>query len=112
MTTNGRKRETETTDYAAMMRRMIRAHGRRVADADEADLAELVELRDALEEAIADAVAGQRRQLGSSWAVLAPALRITRQAAQQKYGARCAHGRTAASRQAHPCPTGLEGCAS
>lgn len=88
MTTTQRpkRRDTETTDYAAMMRRMIRAHGRRVAAADDVDLVELVELRDVLEQAIADAVTGQREQLGRSWADIARGLGTSRQAAQQRYG--------------------------
>lgn len=81
------KRETETTEYAAMMRRMIRAHGRRVADADDVDLAELVALRDTLDQAIADAVAGQRANHGRSWADIARALGISRQAAHQRFAA-------------------------
>ena len=41
-----RRRERETSDYAGMVRRVLRAHGRRVADADPEDLAELVAMRD------------------------------------------------------------------
>lgn len=39
------KRERETPEYAAMVRRIIRAHGRRVIHADPEDLAELVAAR-------------------------------------------------------------------
>lgn len=77
---------TETTQYAAMLRRMLRAYGRRVADADEVELAEMVRLRDDLEKAIEAAVKGQREQLGCSWADVARGLGTTRQAAQQRYG--------------------------
>jgi hypothetical protein len=80
------KRERETTEYAGMVRRIIRAHGRRVADADEVDLAELVAIRDTLEDAIADAVRGQREQHGASWADVARGLGTSRQAAQMRYG--------------------------
>lgn len=76
----------ETPEYAAMLRRMIRAYGRRVADADDVDLAEMVELRDLLETAIAEAVAGQRERHGRSWADVARGLGVTRQAAQMRYG--------------------------
>lgn len=79
------KRERETTEYAGMVRRIIRAHGRRVADADEIDLAELVAIRDTLEEAIATAVRGQRENHGRSWADVARGLGTTRQAAQMRY---------------------------
>lgn len=81
-----RKVERETFEYAAMMRRMLRAHGRRVADADPEDLTDLIALRDDLEAAIADAVRGQREQHGRSWADIARGLGTTRQNAQQRYG--------------------------
>lgn len=80
------KRERETTEYAGMVRRIIRAHGRRVADADEVDLAELVAIRDTLEQAISDAVRGQREIHGASWADVARGLGTTRQYAQRVYG--------------------------
>lgn len=80
-------RKRETTEYAGMLRRMIRAYGRRVADADDVDLAEMVQLRDELEEAIALAVRGQRELHGASWADVARGLGTTRQAAQMRYKA-------------------------
>jgi aromatic ring hydroxylase len=80
------KRERETTEYAGMVRRIIRAHGRRVADADEVDLAELVAIRETLDEAIATAVLGQRERHGASWADVARGLGVTRQYAQRTYG--------------------------
>ena len=76
---------TETPEYRAMMVRMLRAYGRRVADADDVDLGDMVGLRDELEAAIADAVRGQRERHGRSWADIGRALGITRQAAQQRY---------------------------
>ena len=81
------KRERETTEYAGMVRRIVLAHGRRVADADEVDLAELVAIRDVLEQAIATAVQGQRENHGASWADVARGLGTTRQYAQRVYGA-------------------------
>lgn len=54
------KRERETPEYAAMVRRVIRAHGRRVIHADPEDLAELVALRAVVDQAITDAVRGMR----------------------------------------------------
>lgn len=75
----------ETGDYLAMLRRMLRAAGRRVGDADEVDLAGLVALRADLDEAIEAAVTGQR-STGRSWAYVAAGLGTTRQAAQQRYG--------------------------
>lgn len=65
---------------------MIRAAGRRVADADEFELAELVALRDELDRAIADAVAGQRTGPAErSWQSIGDALGMTRQAAHKRY---------------------------
>lgn len=84
-----RKVERETFEYAAMMRRMIRAHGRRVADADPEDLTDLIALRGELEAAIADAIAGQRQRYDRSWSDIARGLGTTRQAAYQRYASRC-----------------------
>lgn len=50
----------ETADYLGMVRRVLRAAARRVGEADEFELAELAALRGDLDEAIAQAVAGQR----------------------------------------------------
>ena len=80
------KQTYETTEYAAMLGRMISAYGRRVADADIEDLTEMFELRDQLDSAIAAAVAGQRELHGRSWADIGAAAGTTRQAAQMRYG--------------------------
>lgn len=80
------KRERETPEYAAMVRRMLLAHGRRVADADPEDLAELVAMRDTLELAIAQAVTGMRAKHGRSWADVARGLGTSRQYAAKAYG--------------------------
>lgn len=80
-----RNRRRETPEYAAMLRRMIAAYGRRVADADDVDLAEMVELRDALDAAIEAAVIGQREHHGASWADVARGLGVSRQYAQRRY---------------------------
>lgn len=82
------KRTYETTDYAAFIRRAIRAHGRRVADADVEDLAELLQLREELDAAIALAVTGQTENLGRSWADIARATGTSRQAAFKRWGAK------------------------
>ena len=80
------KRERENGEYLAMLLRMLRAYGERVADADDWDLAEMLVLRDAVEDAIAAAVTGQRERYGRSWAWIASGLGTTRQAAFQRYG--------------------------
>lgn len=78
----------ETTAYAAMMRRMVRAYGRRCEDADVEDLADLLALRSEVDQAIAQAVAGSRAKHGRSWTDIARATGTTRQAAQQRWGGR------------------------
>ena len=79
------QRERELPEYCAMVRRVIRAHGRRVGQADPEDLAELLTLRLELDTAIATAVQGQRRN-GFSWADIGRGLGVTRQAAQMTWG--------------------------
>lgn len=79
----------ETPDYVAFARRIIRAAGRRVATGDDWELAELLSLRDEVEDAIAAGVAGQRAQ-GHSWAYIAEGLGVTRQTAYERYAKRCA----------------------
>jgi hypothetical protein len=78
-------REVETTEYAGMVRRIIRAHGRRVADADPEDLRELHDLHLAVDDAVRAAVVGVRRR--HSWAQIAGALGVTKQTAWEKYAA-------------------------
>ena len=75
----------ETPEYAAMLRRMIRAYGRRVADADEVDLTEMAHMRAELDQAIETAVAGQRAR-GQSWTEIANGLGTSRQYAHRRYG--------------------------
>lgn len=75
----------ETLDYVAMLRRMIRAGGRRVAESDEHELAALIGLHAELDLAIANAVAGQREG-GKSWQDIALATGTTRQAAHLRWG--------------------------
>lgn len=77
-------RGRETTDYLGAARRFIRAAGRRVADADEPELAALLGLQADLDAAIADAVAGQKTR--KSWAQIALGTGTTREAAYQRWG--------------------------
>lgn len=65
--------------------RLIKAAGKRVADADEVELGKLIALRDLVDEAIQTAVDGQRAR-GVSWAGIARATGITRQSAQERWG--------------------------
>lgn len=75
----------ETGEFLAMVRRMLRAAGRRVAEADEVELSDLAALRSDVDEVIATAVASWRSQ-GRSWATIGEALGISKQGAQQRYG--------------------------
>lgn len=79
------QRHVDNDQFAAFCRRIIRAYARRVADGDEVDLAEMVAVRDEMDEAIAAAVAGMRGH-GASWAYIAAGLGTTRQAAQMRFG--------------------------
>lgn len=84
-----RTRETtETQDYVAMLSRMIRGLGKRVAAGDPADLAAAVQLQAQLDAVIRDSVAVMRETSGFSWQQLADELGTTKQGAQQKYGRR------------------------
>lgn len=71
--------------YLGAVRRMVRAAGRRVAEADPEDLAELLALQAAVDRALAEAVTGQRAA-GTSWAAIGAALGMTKQAAYQRWG--------------------------
>lgn len=79
------KRIRETGEYGAMVRRMIRAYGRRVADRDVEALAGLAALRTDLDAAVQLAVDGLR-ETGYSWGDIARVLGTSRQGAQQRYG--------------------------
>jgi hypothetical protein len=74
----------ETPDYAAMMRRMVAAYGRRVGAGDLPDLADMLEVRDLLDDAIAGAVRAQNAD-GKSWAAIGDVFGTSRQAAQQRF---------------------------
>lgn len=75
----------ETPEYASFCRRIIRAYARRVAQADEVDLADMLAVRDEMDAAIQAAVDGLRAR-GESWAYIGAGLGITRQAAQMRFG--------------------------
>ena len=75
----------ENLDYAAFATRIIRAHGRRIANGDVEALPDLLDLADELDAATRYAVAGLRT-FGYSWADIATRLGTTRQAAQQRWG--------------------------
>lgn len=87
-TTKRPKRDVETAGprgFIAAARRFIAAAGRRAAEGDEIELAELLTLQDDLNAAIQHAVDGIRSR-GESWAYIAQATGKSREAAYQKWG--------------------------
>ena len=85
MTPKRRRRRAENDEYASFIRRVIRAHAKRVAAGDVDALADMTGLASELDEAIGQAVTGLR-DAGYSWAEIAARLGVTRQAAQQRWG--------------------------
>ncbi len=85
LTPNRRRRRVENDEYTSFIRRVIRAHAKRVAAGDIDALADMTGLANELDEAIAQAVIGLRKT-GYSWADIAARLGVTRQAAQQRWG--------------------------
>lgn len=84
------RREREALEMVEFARRAIKAAGRHVAASDEFELAELVSLRDVLEEAISGAVHGQMEIADRSWTYIGDALGMSRQGARQRYGEKVA----------------------
>jgi hypothetical protein len=80
-----RREVVENDEYAAFVRRIIRAYARRVATGDVEALTDMVGLSSLLDDAIGDAVIGLRSH-GYSWAEIGQRLGISRQAAQQRWG--------------------------
>ena len=80
-----RRDVVENDEYAAFVRRIIRAYARRVATGDVEALRDMVGLADQLDDAITEAVKGLRAH-GYSWAEIGDRLGISRQAAQQRWG--------------------------
>lgn len=88
MSVNQRMTPTKgNAEFKSFVGRILRAHGRRVADADPEALTDLLDARQQLDTAIDAAVVGLRAA-GYSWADIARPLGITRQAAFKKWGDR------------------------
>ena len=85
LTAKRRYRITENDQYAAFLRRVIRAYSRRVASGDIEAITTMAHLADDLEDATRKAITGLR-EFGYSWADIAMRLGITRQGAQQRWG--------------------------
>ena len=85
LTPKRRYRAVENDEYAAFVRRVIRAYSRRVASGDIEAITTMANLADHLEDATRQAITGLR-DFGYSWADIALRLGITRQGAQQRWG--------------------------
>jgi hypothetical protein len=87
LTPKPRRRDVvENDEYAAFARRIMAAYGRRVAAGDVEALTHLIALGRDIDHATDQAVIGLR-QHGYSWAEIAARIGVTRQAAQQRWGA-------------------------
>ena len=85
LTLKRRRVVVENDEYAAFLRRVIRAYSRRVAAGDVDAIADMIQTAADLDAAIHQAVLGLRRT-GYSWAEIGMRLAISRQAAQQRWG--------------------------
>jgi hypothetical protein len=79
------RRVVENDEYAAFLRRVIRAYGRRIASGDIDAIADMAATAELFDTAIRDAITGLRA-IGYSWADIALRLGVTRQAVQQRWG--------------------------
>ncbi len=79
-----RRHVPEPPAYLAMVRRLIRSAGQRVAVADPEHVADLCAVRDELDRAILHAVTGVRRS-GFTWQSIGDACGITRQSAAERW---------------------------
>jgi hypothetical protein len=77
----------ENPEYAAFVRRLLKACARRIATGGIESLALMTELADTIDSSIRDSVTGLREQ-GYSLADVGSRLGVTRQAAQQRCGNR------------------------
>ena len=85
LTAKRRFRIVENDQYAAFLRRVIRAYSRRVASGDIEAITDMAKLAGHLEDATRQAITGLRES-GYSWADIGMRLGITRQGAQQRWG--------------------------
>jgi hypothetical protein len=85
LTSKRRYRVVENDEYAAFLRRVIRAYSRRVAAGDIEAITTMAALADHLEDATRQAIT-ELNAFGYSWADIGMRLGITRQGAQQRWG--------------------------
>jgi hypothetical protein len=87
------KREVETNQFDAFVRRILRAYARRVAAGDVEALRSLTALSAEVDAVTRNAVTGLRdKPYGFWWAEIADRLGTSRQAAQMRYGDRTDRG--------------------
>ena len=86
LTLKRRSRVVENDEYAAFLRRVIRAYSRRIAAGDIEAVPDMTRLASDLDTAIRDAITELRARHGYSWADIGLRLGVTRQAAQQRWG--------------------------
>jgi hypothetical protein len=79
-----RKRATTTGDYAAMLRRMVRAYGKRIGQDPEAGLAHLRELEAELADAVNLGIYSAHHDGGRSLNDLAAMLGVSKQAIHKR----------------------------
>ncbi len=80
------RRVVENDEYAAFLRRVIRAYSRRVATGDIEALTGMATVAGEIDTAMREAITGLRARHGYSWADIAARLGVTRQAVQQRWG--------------------------
>ena len=85
LTLNRSRPVVENDQYAAFIRRVLRAYSRRVAAGDIEAITAMTQLADQVDTTIADAITSLRA-CGYSWADIGSRLGISRQAAQQRWG--------------------------
>jgi hypothetical protein len=86
LTAKSTRPAVENDAYAAFVRRVLRAYSRRIATGDIEALTRMADLADDIDTAIREAITGLRAY-GYSWADIGRQLGVTRQAAQQRWGA-------------------------
>jgi hypothetical protein len=87
------RRQVETTEFDAFVRRILRAYARRVAAGDVEALRPLAQLSSEVDAVTRLAVAGLRQSPYSySWSEIADRLGVTKQTAHERYGDRSGRG--------------------
>ncbi len=84
LTRKRRSRRVENDEYAAFIRRVLRAYGRRIASGDIDAIGELNALFEEVNAALGSAVLGLRL-LGYSWAEIGKRLGVTKQTAHERW---------------------------